>query len=456
MPALLARFSLLSPPAKRFRFLSLTLGLAGCLLLGPSVLAGPEGDLDVGFGSHGITEVAINQITAASDYATATAVQLDGKLLVLGTVEDAAGDWDCAVSRLLPNGSLDPHFGSGGTSIFSFTSADGFDECRAISVHPSTGKIVVAGHDGWPGHKEAGVARLLSDGSLDAGFGTGGMQTVSLGTDIEINAVASHVDGRVFMAGSIEFAALDTDFLMLEMSATGTFSHFATHAFDAGNEDKRDVAKSILLQGDEMVLSGDVKTDSGNIMGVVRLLANRTVDGAFGTAGEIRFSLGSASSSFTDLLMQSDGRLVLVGTLESATYEVGAARFSRDGRQDLAYGTSGVALAPMGNSGDGRAKGAHLDGSDWLVVSGNSDGDRAMAAVRFNYFGSWDPTFGNQPWGFEVLPAPLGYAPAEAMEIGPDGEIYLVGWWLTNPWDDVDFVVLKLKGSVGIPFDLVY
>jgi uncharacterized delta-60 repeat protein len=71
-------------------------------------------------------------------------------------------------------GDLDPTFGTGGRVT---TDLGGFDTAYAVAVQPD-GKLVVAGSGGQdivgqpPG--DFCVVRYKSDGSLDAGFGSGG------------------------------------------------------------------------------------------------------------------------------------------------------------------------------------------------------------------------------------------------------------------------------------------
>jgi uncharacterized delta-60 repeat protein len=80
--------------------------------------------------------------------ATGVALQPDGKILVStdGSVE--------GVARLVPNGALDPTFGTGGLVAPSATSGG----ASGVAVTP-TGKIVVGGTAG----SDFGVARLLGD-----------------------------------------------------------------------------------------------------------------------------------------------------------------------------------------------------------------------------------------------------------------------------------------------------
>src|SRR4051794_17266877 len=103
------------------------------------------------------------------DEPQAMAVQSDGKILAIG--------WGSSINfslvRYLPNGSLDPTFGSGGKAVL------GAGYPKDIQLQKD-GKILIAGDvassDGSDG--TAGmVMRLNSDGTVDKSFGTGGSFT---------------------------------------------------------------------------------------------------------------------------------------------------------------------------------------------------------------------------------------------------------------------------------------
>src|SRR5262245_20368667 len=70
-------------------------------------------------------------------------------------------------------GDLDPTFGTGGIVTTSFTGAN--DKALDAVIQPTDGKIVVAGfHTAGYDNADFLLARYNADGSLDAGFGSGG------------------------------------------------------------------------------------------------------------------------------------------------------------------------------------------------------------------------------------------------------------------------------------------
>ncbi len=179
-------------------FVALSLGLG---FTSPST-AGP-GALDPSFGSGGIVVTDFNG--SIDDAAFAVAVQPDGKILAAGYVfSSAATNYDFALARYLPDGSLDPSFGTNGQVATDFHGST--DVARAIALQPD-GKIVVAGRalrlDGP--FFDFALARYNTDGSLDASFGVGGKITTDFdgngGADLAF-ALALQPDGKIVAAGS--------------------------------------------------------------------------------------------------------------------------------------------------------------------------------------------------------------------------------------------------------------
>jgi uncharacterized delta-60 repeat protein len=91
----------------------------------------------------------------------------------------SANTSDFAVLRYNADGSLDtdPTTGFGSPNGYVTTSVGGFDNGYAVAVQPSDGKIVVAGNaDAGVGDRLA-LIRYNANGSLDPGFGAGGIVT---------------------------------------------------------------------------------------------------------------------------------------------------------------------------------------------------------------------------------------------------------------------------------------
>jgi uncharacterized delta-60 repeat protein len=99
--------------------------------------------------------------------------------------------------RYLADGSLDPDFGTAGVVIGNFGEEA---EAYAVAIQPD-GKIVAAGGV----EEDVALARFLPDGTLDSGFGIGGLvRTPIAGTAeyAEALAVTLQPDGKILLAGA--------------------------------------------------------------------------------------------------------------------------------------------------------------------------------------------------------------------------------------------------------------
>jgi uncharacterized delta-60 repeat protein len=168
-----------------------------------------DGSLDAGFGTDGMVTHRVNNLDSV---ARAAALQTDGKIVVVGSLYPsdltaalqtdgksmAAGKSNplTVVVRYNPDGSLDTGFGTSGVATLSMN----------FVVHPNTvllqsnGKIVVTGADDFT------VVRLNSDGTLDTGFGSGGRSVFPINAgdtnDADASVGALQPDGKILVAGS--------------------------------------------------------------------------------------------------------------------------------------------------------------------------------------------------------------------------------------------------------------
>src|SRR5262249_7050245 len=140
----------------------------------------PDGNLDPTFGVGGKVTIDFGSPT---DFAAAVAVQADGGVVVAGFTDDSAAGTglDFALAPLTSAGRRDPSSGTGGRQPIDFGGRD--DQAAAVAVQ-ADGSVVVAGSsiDSASLTSDFAVARLTGTGQLDANFGTGGKQTLDLGT----------------------------------------------------------------------------------------------------------------------------------------------------------------------------------------------------------------------------------------------------------------------------------
>lgn len=168
-----------------------------------------DGSLDTSFGTNGILifngvlsrdfNFNINPVAV-----TGLIQQPDGKLVAVGAATNSSGVFEAAAIRLSPAGSPDPTFDGDGRVTVSFPGGDAV--ARSLAVQPDgklvlLGSVTVGSASGSP--SIAAIARLNTDGSLDASFGNGGRSTIALGANdvIGSGSLALEPGGTILIAG---------------------------------------------------------------------------------------------------------------------------------------------------------------------------------------------------------------------------------------------------------------
>ncbi|MEO0560188.1 MAG: T9SS type A sorting domain-containing protein [Bacteroidota bacterium] len=160
----------------------------------------PDGLPDPAFGADGV--IVIDD--GGDDFGLDLAMLPDGTFLVSGYAEDAGGVNRAFVARFLPDGTPDGTFGTSGRVTLDFTGLPAI--LIALAVQADS-KIVAAGYTetgaGGTETLDLAIARLLPDGTLDPSFGTGGMQVASWGPGPDyVRDLAIAPDGDLVVVGS--------------------------------------------------------------------------------------------------------------------------------------------------------------------------------------------------------------------------------------------------------------
>jgi uncharacterized delta-60 repeat protein len=161
-----------------------------------------NGTLDASFGTGGRVTTDFSGSTF-DDFAESVAVQQDGKIVAVGGVRTSGG-FDFALVRYNSNGTLDATFGTSGKVTTDFASPS--DQASFVAIQQD-GSIVAVGRtftgpdsDGF----HSALAHYNSNGTLDAGFGTGGKVTNIFGGQTDgLSSVAIQQDGKIVAAGGV-------------------------------------------------------------------------------------------------------------------------------------------------------------------------------------------------------------------------------------------------------------
>ncbi|MEO5718236.1 MAG: delta-60 repeat domain-containing protein [Chthoniobacterales bacterium] len=338
-----------------------------------------DGTVDGSFGTNGRVTTNFTGLAASI---SSVVIQPDGKILVAGGAYPLfafAGDFQ--VARYNSNGSLDLTFGNGGIVTTSFPGQGSYASALALQ---SDGKIIAAGTDyvnfssDDSSNTDFGLARYNADGSPDLTFGSGGQITTDFdGFNDDAFSVLIQPDGKIVAVGSAKNPANFYDFAAARYLANGTIdpsfgtagkvrTDFGDHNFDQ--------ARSAALQADgKIVAAGFAISHNGGVQNfaLARYGSNGALDASFSGDGLTQIDFGSCCQSAYSVLLQGDGKIIAVGypNTESSDSDFLLARLSSAGGLDSTFGIGGKVRASFGDLNDG-ANGALLQPDGKIVVAG--------------------------------------------------------------------------------------
>jgi uncharacterized delta-60 repeat protein len=351
--------------------------LAVVFLHSTNAFAAP-GDLDSSFGSG--NGRVITDMGSSYDHPAAIMLQTDRKIVAVGSCVGASNE-DFCIARFNEDGTLDTSFASGGKAVTAMGSYGDYASAVALQTD---GKIVVAGACYTSAKPRICVARYTSSGALDTTFsGDGKVFTSFDQRDDSASGVVVQPDGKIVVAGTC----------LLQASV-------AVPAYDA--------------------------------FCAVRYTANGDLDTSFSGDGKVITSIASGDDYAADIALQSDGKIVVVGTCNDAgSSRFCVVRYNTDGTLDTSFSGDGKAMSYIDLEGTiVRRVAIQPDGKIVLAgTCGASAGGGQLSSfcvARLNSSGTFDTSFGDFD-GRVVTTATNGQHIAYGFVLQPDGKMVVAG-----------------------------
>lgn len=369
------------------------------------------GDLDTTFGTGGKVVTTVG----TSDDAIDAAIQPDGKIVAVGRNLFTTNDWDVALTRHNPDGSLDAGFGNGGKVRIIET---GSQIPSALAVQ-TDGKIIVVG---WESTTQANLLlyRFNPDGSLDAAFGTAGKVVLNIGVSVAYDVVIQP-DGKIVLAGVLGFGS-DSRMTVFRLNSGGTLdTTFNSVGYNNTTTSLIGAAYVIALQNDGKIIVGGIEngtckwgrfntdgtlegslvstpfrtrfedvaiqpdgkiifTGSQNFFAVSRYNPDKTIDNFFGTSGTVQLTFLPVS-----VAVQPNGKILVGGSRfppNVSNWNFTLERLDGNGIPDIGFGNNGIAYADF-NSGYADMKSLALQADGKVVAFGRSSTTGGYGLARF-------------------------------------------------------------------------
>ncbi len=321
---------------------------------------------------------------------TRTNAILSGKLLHAGLALILFIAASTAMAYL--PGDFDPTFGINGSTVLDILGP--FDRAYAVAIQPD-GKYVVAGDSyNATGNFVWVIVRYNTNGTPDSSFGTNGVATP--GVAGRARGIGIQSDGKIVVTGTFSGVGSGAIRLLADGSHDMTFgtAGFANGPIGSSQAMAIDSLDRIIAVGEITGPSGQ----SSNFL-VVRFTPDGHPDPAFGTAGVLQTDFSQAPDFATDVLVQPDNKVVVVGgsflIQAPGTCEFAVTRYLENGTLDPDFGSGGKAALTVGPFSD-FVHSVALQDDQKLVLAGHiSREDGAyFAAYRLNTNGAPDTSFG--------------------------------------------------------------
>lgn len=351
----------------------------------------PNGTPDPDFGTNGSLLITdFNESYAYDLFFTS-----DQRIVVAGARADNAFQFSMLVMRLHPDGTLDASFGTGGFSEPEISTGDDF----AYAVAPlADGRILLAGSalDGEFRNQPA-VVRMNADGSVDSGFGNGGVAALPvIELDNNFWSIGVQSSGRIIAAGHYDqgltgSGQFNQDALVAAFTPDGqldaAFGNGGTVVRPISAEYNERAFAMAIGDDDAILLAGYTTRPDFSFDGFLMKLDADGADAAgFGTNGLVIFD-NAVQDVFTGLAIQPDGKLLACGTSGGFFFDPRdqlVARFTPEGSLDPSFAGNGISLhSVMGNFDEANAIALQADGR--IVTAGKANTGPNNDATVFRY-----------------------------------------------------------------------
>lgn len=341
-------------------FLNILIQSDGKLLLGMynRFLFGSSINNLIRLNSNGSRDNLFNPNTGSNGWIYSTTVQNDGKIIVAGWMTLFNGTSKNFITRLRPNGTLDPTFNIG----------VGCDWYVNTTLIQPNGKILVGGSFNEINKiKRRYIARINTDGSLDNSFIPG------IYLDNPVEAMALQGDGKIILCGNFpkkvirlnQDGSLDNSFNIVwgpsdrvksiailkdgKILIGGLFKSFSgiTRPGIARLNSNGDLdntfdpkiyrvfsVNSIEIQNDNKILiGGDLQASFSSVSGIARLNLDGSIDPTF------NFGKSGTSSEVNKVILQSDNKIIIVGDFKQYNNVTRnrLAKLNSDGTLDISF-----------------------------------------------------------------------------------------------------------------------
>lgn len=176
------------------------------------------------------------------------------------------------------------------------------------------------------------------------------------------------------------------------------------------------------------------------------------IDNTFGTSGRVEFEFGGDNSYINDMVILSDGRILVCGISEEVgNYSIGLAKFTPSGQPDPLFGYSGTLIVDLGAYET--ANSVILSNNKFLITGTYDNGeDTDVLVMRFLANGSIDNSFGTN--GKVIIDLNNNSEDAPRGMFFSNNKYIIASYALHNDYDAIALLRLDTDGNLDSGFGI--
>jgi uncharacterized delta-60 repeat protein len=338
-------------------------------------------------------DYSFNAVTGANGGIAKVLVQPDGKILACGNFQMYNGKQHNFLIRADKTGRYDSTFRTSGTGPDNVITG--------MALQPD-GRILISGSfTHYDGVTRYYIARLYSDGRLDATFDPGG------GVDGSVTAFSIQKDGKIIVSGTFTKYNGKNAFGIVRLNNNGTLDN--TFITGTGIPQYQSISQTLLQPDGKLLIAGAFDSYNGKtVHKIARLNTDGTLDNTFSSGQGPNTGIG-----FIALL--NDGKIIAQGlfsTFDGYTRN-NIVRLNSNGSVDTTY-KSNYTFRNWINA-------MALQPDQKLLLAGNATTVSDLGGINFirlNADGSFDSSF-SAGWGANDL--------INSIALQSDGKIIIGG-----------------------------
>jgi uncharacterized delta-60 repeat protein len=412
-----------------FAYLAFTC-IAICVLFARPAGAAPgePGTIDLTWGGTGrvLTPIGVNNV-GNPNFADAITLS-DARLLIAANckgLESNAALINPCLARYLPDGTLDSGFGVGGIAQYDLN--PGAADIVFAVFEQSDQKILLVARC----NSAICITRLLPNGAIDTSYSPPNNGIIQFTFPSLIAALGAHrqADGALVVVGSCSSGKMCAFRVLSNNDLDGTFGVLGSVQLDitAGE----DYAVGVTVEPDGAItLIGTCNSRAC----AVRLTANGALDLSFNSTGYRLNICPAPTETAQRIVRQPDGKY-LIGAEGTDTVtgdsRVCVERFNQDGSTDSDFADNGRYFANFVAAGSTNFRDLHVQPDGRIIILASVD--TSISARRLNGNGTLDPSFAFASGGtlsYSIAPSFLGL-PGRALPL-PDGRFHVAHHCVTG------------------------